>query len=164
MIHFRHEAQASDRAEVRRIVEATKMFRPNETDVAVELVDEQLSKGEASGYTFVFADEDSKLAGYVCFGPISVTLHSYDLYWIVVDPLHQGQGLGRRLLQAAERQIAARGGRQIYIETSGREDYGSTRGFYLRCGYEQEATIRDFYAPGDNKVIYVRRLEPGNLG
>jgi hypothetical protein len=60
------------------------------------------------------------------------------------------------LLAAAEDDIRSAGGRQIYIETSNRADYLATRGFYLRCGYEMEAVLKDFYAPNDGKVIYVR--------
>lgn len=158
MLHFREELLPSDAGAVRRLVTATGMFRPHEVDVAVELVDEALNRGEASGYYFIFAEQAGQVMGYGCYGPITVTTHSYDLYWIVVDPSQQGKGLGRDLLQRAEQRIAGRGGRQVYIETSGQETYLPTRRFYERCGYELEATIRDFYAPGDDKLIYVRRL------
>jgi hypothetical protein len=46
----------------------------------------------------------------------------------------------------------------IVIETSTRPQYEPTRGFYLRCGYELAASIADFYAPGDGKAMYVKRL------
>ena len=158
MLHFRDELRPTDREAVRNMVCATGMFRPNELDVAVELVEDFLAQGAKSGYHFVLAEEDSRVVGYVCFGPITVTLHSYDLYWIVVDPGWQGRGLGRSLLQRAEAQIKALGGTQVYIETSGQMQYQPTRNFYDRCGYELTATIADFYAPGDDKLIYVRRL------
>lgn len=158
MLHFREKLLASDADSVRRLVAATGMFRPHEIDVAVELVDETLDRGEASGYHFIFAEQAGQVVGYVCYGPITVTTHSYDLYWIVVDPSQQGKGLGRSLLQRAEQHVAARGGRQVYIETSGQEIYLPTRRFYDRCGYKLEATIKDFYAPQDDKLIYVRRL------
>ena len=45
-----------DRDNVRRIVSATGFFRPDEIDVAVELVDTRFEKGDASGYFFVFAE------------------------------------------------------------------------------------------------------------
>jgi RimJ/RimL family protein N-acetyltransferase len=34
--------------------------------------------------------------------------------------------------------------------------YNRTRRFYERCGYREEATLREFYSPGDDKVIYVK--------
>jgi ribosomal protein S18 acetylase RimI-like enzyme len=158
MLLFREELRPSDREAIRDVVSATGMFRPNEVNVAVELVDDCLIEGTTSGYHFVLAEEAGRIVGYVCFGPITVTLHSYDLYWIVVEPSQQGKGVGRSLLQQAEERIRELGGRQVYIETSGQEQYQPTRGFYDRCGYELIATIADFYAPGDDKLIYVRRL------
>jgi ribosomal protein S18 acetylase RimI-like enzyme len=158
MWQFREELLPTDVEAVRALVAATGMFRPNEIAVAVELVEDRLRLGANSGYEFCLAEESGQLAGYVCFGPITVTLHSFDLYWIVVSPEQQGRGLGRRLLAEAEARIRAAGGRQVYIETSSQGGYEPTRQFYLRCGYELVATIDDFYAPGDDKLIYVRRM------
>jgi GNAT superfamily N-acetyltransferase len=156
---FRCEVTADDRGRVRAIVESTGAFSPSEVAVAVELVDERLAKGPASGYEFVFAESAGRTLGYACYGPIAVTAASYDLYWVAVDKSCQAQGLGKALLEKAEQLIRRRGGRRIYIETSSRHAYAATRAFYERCGYRQEAQLTDFYAPGDDKVIYVKALE-----
>jgi GNAT superfamily N-acetyltransferase len=139
-------------------VASTGFFYPDEVAVAEELVLERLAKGPASGYHFVFAEIGGQVAGYASYGHIACTRASYDLYWIAVDPRHQGRGLGRLVLAEAEKCIRAAGGRRVYIETSNREQYQSTRGFYLRCGYECEAILTEFYGPGDDKVIYVKAL------
>ena len=47
--------------------------------------------------------------GYACYGPIAVTIGSYDLYWIAVDQSCQGKGLGKVLLAEAERLIGGKG-------------------------------------------------------
>jgi GNAT superfamily N-acetyltransferase len=155
---FRCEVTAEDPHRVRGIVEATGVFSPREVAVAVELVDERLAKGPASGYDFVFAECAGRTLGYACYGPIAVTASSYDLYWVAVDKSCQGQGLGKALLEKAEQLIRQRGGRRVYIETSSRHAYAPTRAFYCRCGYSQEAQLADFYAPGDDKVIYVKAI------
>ena len=49
-------------------------------------------------------------------------------------------------------------GQRIYIETSNRGQYVPTRAFYLKCGYAEDAVLREFYGPGDDKVIYVKAL------
>jgi GNAT superfamily N-acetyltransferase len=157
-IVFRHHPLPTDAQAIRELVGGTGFFYPPEVDVAVELVDERLAKGESSGYYFVFVESDGRIVGYTCYGPIACTVASYDLYWIAVDQRCQGRGLGRRLLQESEQLIAGQGGRRVYIETSSRQQYEPTREFYLRCGYEHEATLVDFYDTGDNKVIYVKRL------
>jgi ribosomal protein S18 acetylase RimI-like enzyme len=85
-----------------------------------------------------------------------MTVSSWDVYWIAVEKSLHGQGLGRVLLDETQRRIAAAGGTRIYIETSHRADYAATRGFYDRCGYQLEAVLADYYAPGDSKAVYVR--------
>ena len=79
-------------------------------------------------------------------------------YWIGVAPDCQGKGVGGALLRESERLIADRGGILSILETSGRSSYDPTRGFYLRMGYYEAARIADFYAPGDDKTVYVKRL------
>jgi GNAT superfamily N-acetyltransferase len=158
---WRNTLQQSDAPAVGTLVRETGFFSEEEEQVAIELVEETLARGAASGYEFVFVDDpDSpgKLLGYACFGPIPATRSSYDLYWIAVAPSQQGKGLGRRLLREAERCALESGATQIYLDTSGRVQYTPTRSFYEHTGYQRAATLKDFYAPGDDKVIYSRRL------
>jgi D-alanine-D-alanine ligase len=157
-IDFRYEVRPEDRENVRRLVDSTGVFSPVEIDVAVELVDERLQRGPESGYHFVFAEHEGRAVGYACYGQIPLTTSSFDLYWIAVDKSCHGQKIGRALLEKSEELIRQTGGRQVYIETSNRHHYAPTRGFYLRCGYQQAALLRDFYAPGDDKVIYAKEL------
>ncbi len=155
---LRYETTPADRGNVRDICTATKFFTDDEVAVAVELVDERLARGDASGYHFVFADDHESTIGYACYGPIACTRGSFDLYWVVVDPRHQGKGIGRQLIADVERLVAALGGRQLYIETSSRELYTSTRHFYERIGCVEAARFVDFYDLGDDKVVYVKSL------
>ncbi|MCE5269139.1 MAG: GNAT family N-acetyltransferase [Planctomycetaceae bacterium] len=157
-IELRYDVRPEDREAVRRLVQSTGVFSPVEIDVAVELVDERLAKGLESGYHFVFAHQGDGTVGYTCYGPIPLTVASFDLYWIAVDKALHGRKIGRALLEKSESLIREIGGRQVYIETSNRDQYAATRGFYLRCGYRQAALFKDFYAPGDDKVIYVKEL------
>ena len=155
---WRDALTPEDGPRVRRLVEITGFFHPEEVAVAEELVRDRLEKGEASGYHFVMADHYGRLAGYACFGPIPCTAASYDLYWIAVHPDFQGRGLGRRLISECERRIKAAGGGRIYVDTSQRVQYASTRAFYERRGYRLETVLKDFYAVGDGKAIYCKSL------
>ncbi len=158
LVQMREEVLTTDVEAVRRIIESTGFFSKAEADVAAELVEERLNKGIQSGYYFLFAEQDGRVAGYSCFGPIACTLFSYDLYWIAVEDAFRGKGLGRRLLEASEKAIAKLGGRRIYVETSSREQYHPTRAFYLRCDYLEASVLEDFYAPNDSKVTYLKVL------
>lgn len=157
-ITFRYEPVPADTRVVRGIVAASGFFNPAEIEIAVELVDHRLTSGERSGYRFIFAERDGAVAGYTCYGAIDGTAGSYDLYWIAVDPDDRGRGLGRRLMQETERLIRAAGGSRVYAETSGRDQYEPTHRFYERVGFTRETRLRDFYAPGDDKVFYVKAL------
>lgn len=143
---------------VRDIVASTGLFRPDEIGIAVELVEERLRVGPASGYHFIFAEREGRVLGYSCYGPVPLTLQSYDLYWIAVRKDVQGTGIGRRLLERSEAAVIDLGGRRVYIETSSKTIYRDTRRFYERGGYRAEATLKEFYSPGDNKLIYVKAL------
>jgi GNAT superfamily N-acetyltransferase len=154
-ITYRDEVTPADTEHVRQLVESTGVFNAVEEDCAVELVQARLSQGLASGYHFIFAEQNGQVVGYACYGLIALTVGSYDLYWIAVRRGTQGQGLGRLLMEEVKRRVRAAGGRRIYIETSTRPPYAPTRGFYDRCGCRLEVVLEDFYAPGDGKAIYV---------
>jgi len=155
---LRYELQAQDPARIRHLIDITGFFSAEEVDVAEELAQERLARAAASGYHFVMAEQYGRLVGYTCYGPIACTVGSYDLYWIAVHPDVQGKGLGQRLLQETERLIRQAGGSRIYVDTSQRLQYASTRAFYENAGYRLDAVLKEFYAPGDNKVIYCKSL------
>lgn len=158
-IPFRCDVCHADGETVREIVAATGYFTPSEVDVAVELVLENLAKGAAaSGYHFIFAEHGGKTIAYLCYGPIPCTVSSHNLYWLAVHPDYQGRGCGKALMREAEKRIGAAGGTRIYIDTSYKAQYEDTRAFYLSLGYELDALLKDFYAPGDDKVIYRKLL------
>jgi ribosomal protein S18 acetylase RimI-like enzyme len=75
----------------------------------------------------------------------------------VVDSASQGLGIGGALVEEMERRLAGRA-RLIAVETAGRPDYGPTRAFYARRGYQVAATVPDYYEPGDDLVVFVKRL------
>ena len=150
---------SEDRAAILAFLPETNMFSAAELEVAKELIDIWLDKPEQKDYIIYCAELAGETAGYVCIGPTPATQATYDLYWIAVAPRLQGGGIGGRLLQFAEKEIASRGGRLVIIETSSTQRYRPTQGFYEKHGYIIEARIRDFYRTGDDRLIYTKRLE-----
>lgn len=147
-----------DRARVGEMVASTGNFSAEELETALELVDEALADGDASGYLFVMledgAESTPRVQGYACYGPTPLTVGVYDLYWIVVDRAAHGRGYGRRLLELVESDVRARRGRKLLIETSSQDSYAGTIRFYERGGYELAARIKDFYKVGDDKLVF----------
>ena len=153
---------AADRSGVFRILENAGNFTPAEVGIALELIDEWLELGEHSGYlTYVLEARDaenSEVLGYVCFGPTPLTESTFDLYWIAVDKSKHRGGVGKRLLKFTEEEVVRRGGKMLLIETSSQETYGGTIQFYERTGYELVGKIPEYYKPGDDKLIFAKRL------
>lgn len=157
-ITYRDTPLPSDVEAVRRMAGGTGFFRPDEVDVAAELVEERLAKGIDSGYYFWLAGNNDSPVGYVCYGPTPCTIGSFDLYWIVVANDCQGRGLGLALSGMAEESARGMGGRRMYVETSGKELYRPTQRFYEKAGYFRAAVLPDFYDTGDDKLIYQKNL------
>jgi ribosomal protein S18 acetylase RimI-like enzyme len=149
--------EPSDRGRIRTMTRATGLFRDEEVDVAVEVFDGAMASASDLGYAAAGAELGGELVGWVAWGATPGTVGTYHCYWIVVDPARQGEGIGSALLDDMERRLAGRA-RLIVVETSGRHDYGSTRAFYARRGYEAMARIPEFYAPGDDQVVFVKNL------
>lgn len=148
----------SDVPALRRLLEQTDAFYRMEVDVAVELMEEYLKKGRESGYRFLVAAGGGSPTGYACFGPTPMTQGTFDLYWIAVDPGVQRRGVGQVLLDACEDAVRREGGRLIMLETSSRRPYEQARNFYAKHAYDLVVTVRDFYAPGDHKLMYAKYL------
>ncbi len=158
---FRNLLNSNDPELIRTIVQSSGFFNTEEIDVAVELAETALSQGcDVSGYHFLFLEVDDKTAGYSCFGRIAGTNNSFDLNWIAVHDDFRGKGLGKQLLAETEKIIADMGGGRIYIETSSMEKYAPTQKFYFSAHYNLEAVLKDFYALGDGKMIFVKELKP----
>jgi ribosomal protein S18 acetylase RimI-like enzyme len=150
---------ASHRARVEEILRATGAFRDEEVAVALELVDDATAPAPSGDYAALAAlGTDGRVAGYACYGPTPGTDGTWDLYWIATDPAWHGAGCGRALLEAVERALGARGGRMVVAETSTRDDYAATRAFYLKTGFVEAATVADFYAPGDGRALFIKRI------
>jgi D-alanine-D-alanine ligase len=175
-----------DRQVVLSFLAETGFFRPDEIDIARELIDSAIAEGPKGHYqSFVacveqgsgFRDQgsgatdratadprpptpdtskSSETVGWVCWGPTPCTLGTFDIYWIGVAPAWQGRGIGRALTNFAEQAIAERGGRLFVVETSSRETYTPTRRFYETLGYREAGRIPDFYGPGDDKIIFLK--------
>jgi D-alanine-D-alanine ligase len=154
--HLRH-LTAADRARIEEITRAVGLFREVEIPVALEVFDGAVEGAATDSYQAMGAELDGRLVGWISWGPTPCTLGTYDLYWMAVDPDQQGNGIGSALLAEMERRLAYRA-RLILIETAGRPDYADTRAFYQGRGYEPVATIPDFYAPGDDQVVFVKAV------
>jgi len=144
----------SDVEGLEKLLKKISNFNEAEIKVAMELIEITVNNPSQTDYNIFVYEEDGKILGYHCTGKRPLTDAVYDLYWIVADPGHSGKGIGKSLLEHAENFVKERNGRWILAETSSKESYLSTQSFYLRNNYSIISEIKDFYAVGDNLLIF----------
>ncbi len=149
---------SADKPEVMAILRVTTEFKPFEVDVAEEVIDSYLHDPSCSGYHILVAKVDRHVMGYICFGHTPLTEGTWDVYWVAVTPDKKGQGIGKALMASAEDKIKEAQGRLVLVETSSKPNYEMTRNFYHNRGYDIICRIPDFYAPGDDEVVFQKRL------
>ena len=156
---YRHQLKKSDKKKIKDLLWSTGFFYDYEIKVAIDIVELVLRKGEnSSGYHFIIAEYENKMLGFSCFGAAPCTLASYDIYWFAVQKDSMNRGLGGKILSHTEAIISGKGGANIWVETSSRTTYSPTRAFYRKKGYVIQAELPDFYGPGDNKVIFLKKV------
>jgi ribosomal protein S18 acetylase RimI-like enzyme len=153
-------ATSNDGPSVLGITGAAGVFSPTEFSCVEELWNAWQDRNEASGYTFLVYRDDDRVLGFACFGSHPLTQGAFDLYWLAVDPVARGRGVGHALLSRVEAEIRERGGRLLLIETSDTPAYAAARRLYESSGYGREAIVHDFYALGDNLLIFSKDLAP----
>ncbi|MFZ2286070.1 MAG: GNAT family N-acetyltransferase [Bacteroidales bacterium] len=153
------EISPADRPVLVKILASSGFFYDFEIEVALSLADETFEKGEEkSGYYWVKLLDEGEIRGFANFGPNPSSVHSWDIYWMAIQQEHRKKHYGSLILSEVENRIRSLGGKIAWIETSGRPLYEPTRHFYLKNNYELEATLREFYGPGDPKLVYRKEL------
>jgi GNAT superfamily N-acetyltransferase len=156
---FRYEVKKADLLPVERIVESTGVFNESEVEIAVELAEDRLERGDTSEYFFVFAEGEGSVLGFSCYGTISATDSRYEIFWIAVDKTLHRRGIGKQLLTETERKIREIGGKRIYVQTSSTPVYDPTRSFYAQNGYSLAAQLPDYHRTGDDLCIFMKSIE-----
>jgi len=152
-------ATEADGLQILDITARIDIFTQQEVDAVEEVWSEYLIYGSPpDGYHILVYRDGDKVLGFTCYGIRYLAEGVYDLLWIAVHPDARRKGVGGALITATEEAVRKLGGRILIAETSGTAEYASTREFYVNMGYENEASIKDFYKPGDDLKIYTKRV------
>ncbi|MCI0461571.1 MAG: GNAT family N-acetyltransferase [Gemmataceae bacterium] len=150
----------SDTPALLALAQGTGVFKPLEIQALQEVLDDYHGETQALGHRSVTHEQDGQVIGFAYYAPAAMTDRTWYLYWIAVNKPIQAKGIGTALLHHAEDDVRQAQGRLFLIETSSLPHYEPTRRFYLKHGYEQAAVLRDYYADGDDMVIFHKRLAP----
>ena len=140
------------------LTKETGVFKPLEVTALEHVLRDYHASEQSLGHRALTCEVNSRVAGFAYYAPDEMTDRTWHLWWIAVRKGEQARGLGSILLGHVETDIRHQNGRLLLIETSALPHYELTRRFYRKHGYEQHAVLKDFYADGDDMVIFRKRL------
>lgn len=149
---------ANDSTAIIALAVAAGMFPANATEALSKVLADYFADKLDDGHRWITDEVAGDLRGVAYYAPALMADRTWYLYMIAVRPDCQGQGRGTALIQHMEKALQANSQRVLLVETSGLPSYERTRKFYAKCGYEKEARIRDFYAAGDDKIVFRKVL------
>jgi GNAT superfamily N-acetyltransferase len=147
-----------DTPDLLTIARDTGVFKPLELVALEEVLDDYHAEEHAKGHESLTCEQEGIPIGFAYYAPAAMCDRAWYLYWIAVSKSRHAQGVGTRLLDAAEQDVTRRGARLFLIETSSLPHYEPTRRFYERRGYERACRLADFYADGDDLVVFRKRM------
>ncbi len=153
MIKIR-KAVASDLEGLKNVLNTIELFPSEMLD---ELISDYLNNPETEEIWFT-AIQDSEVCGIGYCKPEKLTDRTFNLLAIGVQNDLQGKGIGKMMMKFIENHLRENGNRVLIIDTSSTPEYDLTREFYQKIGYTKEATIRDFWKEGDDKVTFWKKL------
>ena len=157
------DTEPEDTSALIDLAQATNVFKPHEIVALSEVLNDYHAKERENGHRCITEEQDDRPVGFAYYAPASMSDRGWYLYWIAVEKGRQAKGIGSALLAWVEEDIRRHEGRLLLIETSSLPHYEPTRRFYLKQGYEQASVLADFYADGDDLVVYCKRIEPRRI-
>ena len=142
-----------DLGAVRRVLDSSGLFP---SDMLAAMAEPFLGGG--TPHLWFVARRGGETMGFAYVEPERMTDGTHNLLAIAVSTHGQRSGVGGALVRAVEATLRELGARLLLVETSTDPEQDGARAFYLQEGFGEEARIRDFYADGQTKVIFRKRL------
>ena len=147
--------ESQDAAEIMNIVRESGQF----DDDSLKYVEDTLLQHlqNPSSALWLTADDGGPVGVAYCIPePVANGTWNLLMLWTRSD-VHR-RGYGGQLVNQIEAELQARAARLLIVETSGLAEFAAARAFYLKSGFKHEATIQNFFAPGDNKLVFTKQL------
>jgi ribosomal protein S18 acetylase RimI-like enzyme len=106
--------------------------------------------------------DDGEPVGVAYCAPEPVASGVWNLLMLWTRSDRYGQGHGTALVSEMESQLRERTARLLIVETSGLPAFAPARAFYEKCGFKHEAIIKNYFAHGDDKLVFTKPLMPEN--
>ena len=102
--------------------------------------------------------DDGEPVGVAYCAPEPVASGTWNLLMLWVRNDRHSEGHGSALVRHLGEEMKRRNARLLIVETSGLPAFAAARAFYEKCGFAHEATIRNFFAEGDDKLVLTKPM------
>ena len=146
----------ADEKAVLRVLSASELFSSDELPGLMDVIKGHFAvtghANEEDGGVLV-VEAAGGIAAVAYYAPERMTQGTWNLYMLVVDPEQRRHRFGTMLIDAVERTLLRRA-HLLLVETIDLPAFLAARSLYLRSGFTLEARVRDFYKPGEDKLIF----------
>ena len=144
----------SDVEGLKSVLDSIDLFPAQMLD---DMMSDYFDNPETEDVWFTAIQKGKPIAVGYC-APETLTDGTFNLYAIGVQSDLQSKGIGTEMMVFLENHLKNLGHRILIVETSSLPEFQLTRDFYLKRGYTLEATLRDFWKEGDDKIIFWKKL------
>ena len=144
------------RAQLLAIIEANGQFDADGLAYVASTLDAYLANSQEA--IWLTALTNAAPVGVAYCAPEPVTDGTWNLLMLWLQDGFEGKGFAQALVAEIENELRARNARLLLVETSQLPDFERARKFYKNYGFQLEAEVKDFFAAGDNKLIYTKAL------
>lgn len=139
--------------ELQRVLTASGQFDADSIIYTLETLDNHLENPDSEIW---FTALENEAVGFAYCAPEPVTSGTWNLLMLWTKEGYEGKGFGRSLVSAVEAELKSRDARLLIVETSQLPEFETARTFYEKYGFTFEAEVKNFFAEGDNKLIYTK--------
>ena len=148
------ETTYADTPNLERVLDETELFP---SDMLADMLSGFLSDG-VNNDLWLTCESEGEAIGFCYASPEQLADGTWNMLAIAVLPAAQSKGAGAALVAELESRLRETGQRVLIADTSGTDEFARTRKFYRKNGYSEEALIREFWGPGDDKVTFWKSL------
>ena len=151
--------EKADTAAILSIVKESGQF---DTDGLAYVQDTLAQHLASNGEDIWLTADDGEPVGVAYCAPEPVASGTWNLLMLWTRSDRHGKGHGASLVKQVERELQGRTARLLIVETSGLPEFAPARAFYAKCGFVHEASIKNFFAAGDDKLVFTKPLVSGD--
>lgn len=149
-------ARAEDLPALKDLTRSSGLFSSDELKAFDGMMDDSFASIDGPEDWLVLGDRE--VHGAALHGPEPMTPGVWTLWFIAVRADRRREGVAFALLKAVEYVACKAGARLLSVDTSDAPAMAPARALYPAAGFEEEGRFRDWYAEGEARISFRKRL------